>query len=38
MTKQEIREKMLDMRRSLTTKYIEDESAKVMERLLALPA
>lgn len=38
MTKQEIREKMLDMRRSLTSKYIEDESAKVMERLLALPA
>ena len=38
MTKQEIREKMLDMRRSLTSKYIEDESAKVIERLLALPA
>ncbi|WP_066648290.1 5-formyltetrahydrofolate cyclo-ligase [Christensenella timonensis] len=38
MTKQEIREKVLNMRRSLTSKYIEDESMKVMERLLNLPA
>ena len=33
MTKQEIREKILDMRRGLTSKYIDDESAKVYERL-----
>lgn len=33
MTKQQIREKILDMRRSLTSKYIEDESAKIYERL-----
>ncbi len=37
MTKQEIREKILDMRRSLTSKYIEDESAKAVDRLLNLP-
>ncbi len=34
MTKQEIREKVLDMRRSLTSKYIEDESAKIYEHLM----
>lgn len=33
MTKQEIREKILNMRRGLTSKYIEDESAKIYERL-----
>lgn len=32
MTKQEIREKILNMRRSLTSKYIDDESAKIYER------
>lgn len=33
MTKRQIREKLLGMRRSLTSKYIEDESAKVYEYL-----
>ncbi len=33
MTKQQIREKILDMRRSLTSKYIEDESYKIYERI-----
>lgn len=33
MTKQQIREKILNMRRSLTSKYIEDESAKIYEYL-----
>ncbi|MEG2881538.1 MAG: 5-formyltetrahydrofolate cyclo-ligase [Christensenella sp.] len=33
MTKQQIREKILDMRRGLTSKYIEDESGKIYERL-----
>ncbi|MEA5003716.1 MAG: 5-formyltetrahydrofolate cyclo-ligase [Christensenella sp.] len=37
MNKQEIREKVLDMRRSLTSKYIEDESIKAIDRLLNLP-
>lgn len=33
MTKQEIREKILSMRRGLTSKYIDDESAKIYELL-----
>lgn len=33
MTKEQMREKLLEMRRSLTSKYIEDESAKIYERL-----
>ena len=35
MTKDELREKVLNMRRSLTSKYIEEESAKVYELLLS---
>lgn len=33
MTKQEIRRKILDMRKGLTSKYIEDESERIYERL-----
>ena len=33
MTKQEISEQILSMRRGLTSKYIDDESAKIYELL-----
>ncbi len=36
MNKKEIREKLLDMRRSLTSKYIEEASEQIFSRLCAM--
>ncbi|MEG0356195.1 MAG: 5-formyltetrahydrofolate cyclo-ligase [Christensenellaceae bacterium] len=38
MNKIEVREKLLNMRRGLTSKYMEDESTKVFERLMSIEA